>query len=157
MKSAIISWVSSIMRIEILRDFEIKKEILKQMSHVTRKPVFAICEQQRCRSAWQQHSLISAFVFPCLDSIVPRLATAEISRLYLVENPKTGFLMARLKYFSCHVVFSEWDASPCYMHGTHIQPVLVINMLILTFKQMDIFLGNFCISRKVTSAQTFLA
>ena len=90
-EKSIISWVSSIMRTEILTDFEIKKEILKQMSHVTRKPVFAICEQQRRRSASQPHSLIRAFVVPCLDSIIPRLATAEISRLYLVsEAEQTG-------------------------------------------------------------------
>ena len=35
-------------------------------SHVMRKPVYAMCEQQRHRSAW---SLISVFVVRCLDSI----------------------------------------------------------------------------------------
>ena len=55
------------------------------------------------------HSLISAFVVRCLDSIIPLLAIAEISRLYLAflaeqvslshtwwKIPKTGFLMTRL-------------------------------------------------------------
>ena len=37
-----------------------------EMSYVMRKPVFAICEQQR-------HSLISAFVVRCLDSIISLL------------------------------------------------------------------------------------
>ena len=41
------------------------------MSHVMRKPVYAICEQQ---------SLISAFVVRCMDSIKPLLVIAEISR-----------------------------------------------------------------------------
>ena len=43
-----------------------------------RKPVYAICEQQR-------HSLISAFVVHCLDGIIPVLAIAEISRLELAS------------------------------------------------------------------------
>ena len=51
-----------------------------------------------------QHSLISAFVVRCLDSIIPLLVIAEISSLLLVsvaeqaglsltwsETPKTGF------------------------------------------------------------------
>ena len=57
------------------------------------------------------HSLISTFVVRRLDSIIPRPALAEISRLYLVseaeqtglsltwsKTPKTGFLVTRLKY-----------------------------------------------------------
>ena len=55
-------------------------------------------------------SLISAFVVRCLDSIIPLLAIAEVSRLWLVsvaeqaalsltreETPKTGFLVTGLK------------------------------------------------------------
>ena len=55
------------------------------------------------------HSLISAFVVRCLDSIIPLLVIAKISRLYLVfvaeraglslnwsETPKTGFLVTML-------------------------------------------------------------
>ena len=41
-----------------------------------RKPVYAICEQQRHRS----RSLISTFVVCCLDSTIPQFAIAEISR-----------------------------------------------------------------------------
>ena len=72
------------------------------LSHVMRKLVYAICEQQR-------RSLISAFVVCCLDSTVSLLAIAEISRPYLVssaeqagltltwsQTPKTGFLMTWL-------------------------------------------------------------
>ena len=74
-----------------------------------RKPVFAICEQQRCRSVAHSSSLVSTFVVPCLDSIMPLLAVAEISSLYLasvaaeaglyltwLQTPKTGFLLTRL-------------------------------------------------------------
>ena len=62
-----------------------------------------VCEQQRCR-------LISAFVIRVLESIISRLATSEISLLYIVsvaeetglklalsETPKTGFVAMRLK------------------------------------------------------------
>ena len=65
-----------------------------------RKPVYAICEPR---------SLISAFVFRCLDNIIPLLAIAKISRRQLVsvteqaglsltlsQNPKTAFLMTWL-------------------------------------------------------------
>ena len=60
-------------------------------------------------------SLISAFVVRCLDSIIPLLAIAEISRLQLVsvaeqaglsltwsQPPKTGFLVTRL-------ILQEWE------------------------------------------------
>ena len=43
-----------------------------------RKAVYAICEQQR-----RPRSLISAFIVCCMDSIIPQLAIAEISSLYL--------------------------------------------------------------------------
>ena len=87
------------------------------MSHVMRKPVNVICEQQRHRSASSsvqpahRRSLISAFVVRCLDSIVPILVISKISRLQLVsvaeqsglsltlsETPKTGFLVTWLIY-----------------------------------------------------------
>ena len=72
-----------------------------------RKPVYAICEQERrrlaCASAQSERSLISAFVVRCLNSIISLLAIAEISRLasfcscadwfesYLVEIPEDRF------------------------------------------------------------------
>ena len=78
------------------------------MSHVMRKPVLAICEQQRCRSACasaqsDQHLCCS------LLSIIPLHSKSKISRLELVavaeqaslsltwsETLKTGFLMTWL-------------------------------------------------------------
>ena len=52
------------------------------------KPVLAICEQQRFRSACtgsdqpaQLRSLISTFVVHYLDNTIPILAKSEISRL----------------------------------------------------------------------------
>ena len=68
-------------------EFQVKKIIVytfgqisdmancSDMSHVLRKPVYAICEQQRCRS------VISAFVVHCLDSIIPLVSISAISRL----------------------------------------------------------------------------
>ena len=61
------------------------------------------------------HSLISTFVVRYLDSIIPLLAIAEISSIYLVsvaeqaglslsltwsQTPKTGFLVTWLKWFT---------------------------------------------------------
>ena len=56
------------------------------------------------------HSLISAFVVRCLDSIIPLVSIPEISSLYIAsvtaqaglslpwsQNPKTGFLVTRLR------------------------------------------------------------
>ena len=48
------------------------------MSHVMRKPVYAICEQQR-------RSLISTFVVRCLDSIIPLVSISKISSLEIVS------------------------------------------------------------------------
>ena len=72
------------------------------------KPDFAICKQQKHRSACAS-SLISAFVVHCLDSIIPLVSISEISSLYLVslvaqaglnlpcsKTPKTDFLVMRL-------------------------------------------------------------
>ena len=51
------------------------------MSHVMRKPVYVICEQQKrrlaCASAQSDQR--------CLVSIIPLLAIYEILRLYLVS------------------------------------------------------------------------
>ena len=80
------------------------------MSHAMRKPVHAICEQ-RHRSACTSAQSDQCLCFHCLDSIIPLLAIAEISRPYIVssakqvglslnwsQTPKTGFLMKRLIY-----------------------------------------------------------
>ena len=46
------------------------------MSHVMRKPVFAICEKTKVQISLC--SLISAFVVCCLDSIIPLVSISEI-------------------------------------------------------------------------------
>ena len=47
------------------------------------------------------HSLISAFVVLCLDSIIPLLAVAEISRLWLVSvAEQTGLRLTWSQVFS---------------------------------------------------------
>ena len=48
--------------------------------YVMRKPVYAICEQQFADQSADPHSLISASVVCCLDSIMLLLTIAEISR-----------------------------------------------------------------------------
>ena len=71
-----------------------------------RKPVFAICEQQRRRSACNPRSPISAFNVRCLHSVIPLVSISEISSLYLAsvaeqaglsqpwsQTTKTGFLV----------------------------------------------------------------
>ena len=51
------------------------------MSHIMIKPVFAICKQQRHRSVCASVQSDQRFVVHCLDSIIPWLALAKISRL----------------------------------------------------------------------------
>ena len=49
-----------------------------------RKPVYAICEQQRgTDQSVHSRSLISIFVVRCLDSIIPVVSISEISSIYL--------------------------------------------------------------------------
>ena len=75
-----------------------------------RKPVYAICEQQRHQPV-HLRSLITAFVVRCLDGMIPPVSISEISSLYLAsvaaqaglcltwsQTPKTGFLVTRLNY-----------------------------------------------------------
>ena len=58
-----------------------------------RKPVFAICEQQR----HNPRSLISAFVVHCLDSTIPILAKSKSSRLHLASEAEQAGLSTRLQ------------------------------------------------------------
>ena len=57
------------------------------MSHVTRKPIYAICEQQ---SQISLRSLMSAFVVCYLDSIIPLVSISKISCPYLAFYSCTG-------------------------------------------------------------------
>ena len=80
------------------------------MSLVMRKPVLAICENNKgADQPAHPRSLISTFVVRCLDSIIPLLAISKISSLYLASETeqagfslpwsktlKTGFLVTRL-------------------------------------------------------------
>ena len=83
------------------------KRSISYMSHVMRKSVYAIWEQQRHSSAGA--STQSDQHLCCLDSIIPILAESEISILYLVsvaeqaglsltwtQTQKTGFVVMRL-------------------------------------------------------------
>ena len=55
---------------------------LADMSHIMRKPVFAIFANDKgADQPAHPCSLISAFVVRCLDSTIPMLAKSKISRL----------------------------------------------------------------------------
>ena len=81
-----------------------------------RKPVFAICEQQR-----------RTFVVRCLGSIIPLVSISEISSLYLVsvtaqtglslpwsQTPKTGFLVTRLNYIGGNFEWLVYEWVPIF-------------------------------------------
>ena len=75
----------------------------KHLSHITRNPVYAICNNKCAGQPAHQHSLISPFAFHYLDSTMPLVSLSKISRLaglcswagrfesYLVGNPKDRF------------------------------------------------------------------
>ena len=76
-----------------------------------RKPVLPYANNKEADQSAHPHSLISTFVVPSLDSIIPVVNKYQISRLKLVSvpeqtglsltwshTPKTGFLMAGLTY-----------------------------------------------------------
>ena len=46
-----------------------------------RKPVFAICEQQKRRSVFATGQFDQPLCFRCLDSIIPLVSISEISSL----------------------------------------------------------------------------
>ena len=54
---------------------------VSQMSHVMRKPVYA--NNKGADQSAHPRSLISTFVFRCLDSIIPLVSKSEISSHYL--------------------------------------------------------------------------
>ena len=55
--------------------------IVCYISHVMRKPVYAICRQKGADQSAHPRSLISTFVVCFLDSMIPLLAISEMSRL----------------------------------------------------------------------------
>ena len=90
-----------------------------------RKPVYAICEQQR-------RSLISAFVVHCLDSIIPLVSISKLLSLYLAsvaaqagmcltwsQIPKTGLLVTWLKWSK---VFRQTGLGKQTVQGLHCLP-----------------------------------
>ena len=56
------------------------RQISEQMSHVMTKPVLPYANNKGADQPAHPRSLISVFVVRCLDSIIPLLAIAEISR-----------------------------------------------------------------------------
>ena len=83
------------------------------LSHVMRKPVYAICEQQRHISACASSRSDQRLCFRCLDTIIPLVSISEISSLYLAsvaaqaglsltwsQTPNTGFLVIVLVWWT---------------------------------------------------------
>ena len=79
------------------------------LSHIMRRSVYAICKQQKRRSACASAQSDQRLCFRCLDSIIPLNSIHEISSFYLAsvaeqadlsltwsKPRKTGFLMTRL-------------------------------------------------------------
>ena len=117
------------------------------MSHIMTKPDFAIYEQQRCRSACGLHSLISAFVVRCRDSIIPLFSISKISSLYLaslaaqaslcltwLQPPKTSFVVTRLIW---HKEVLSWLSSHdlCLIWKIQFIPAFAFSFLKPTGKQ----------------------
>ena len=66
-----------------------------------RKPVYAICEQQRCRSACASAQSDQRFVVRSLDSIIPLVSIFQISRLQTVSvAEQAGLSLLRRQVFS---------------------------------------------------------
>ena len=57
----------------------------KSVSHILRKPALPYATNKDKDQPAHLRSLISTFVVRCLDSIIPILTIAEISRLWLVS------------------------------------------------------------------------
>ena len=87
------------------------------MSQAMRKPVYAICEQQRRRSVCASAQSDQHLCCRCLNSIIPLVSISKISSIYLAsvaeqaglsltwsKTPKTGFLMTKLIYIHVYVV-----------------------------------------------------
>ena len=87
------------------------KVVCSYLSHVMRKPVCGICEQQRRRSTCASAQSDQHLYFRCLDNIIPLVSTSKTSSLYLAsvaeqaglglpwsQTPKTRFLVTRLIY-----------------------------------------------------------
>ena len=55
------------------------------MSHAMRKPVYALCEQQKRRSACASAQSDQRLCFRCLDIMIALLSIADVSSLYLVS------------------------------------------------------------------------
>ena len=95
--------------------FYIKREMVAtksntyNLSHVMKKPVYAVCVKKAADQPAHPRSLISAFVVRCLNSMIPLISVSEIASLYLAsvaaqaslcltwsQIPKTDFLVTRL-------------------------------------------------------------
>ena len=76
---------NSVITNRVIKRFRCITKYPPYLSHVMRKPVYAICDQQRRRSYLASASLISAFVVHCLDSIIPLVSISKISSLCLAS------------------------------------------------------------------------
>ena len=97
-----------------------------------RKPVYAICKQQRHRSACASVQSDQHLIVRFIDSIIPLVSIPKFSNLYLAsvaalaglslpwaQTSKTGFLMTRLNYILTNNVDLDLTAVSCYYTPLH--------------------------------------
>ena len=108
------------------------------MSHIMRKPVYSICEKQRCRSACTSAQSDQHLCFRCLDSIIPLVSITEISSLYLAsvaaqaglslpgsKIPKTDFLVKSLISSSSHHHKRHFDVKQVVLNILSMKRILM--------------------------------
>ena len=115
------------------------------LSQDMRIPVFAICEQQRHRSA------ISAFVFRCLDSIITLVSISQISILYLGPVSSNRFRrmnFAKLMYkvMEIRTIYDENTSYDLWWNWPQLASVAEHAGLWLTRSQP--FRGSFSVKRR---------
>ena len=112
-----------------------------------RKPVYAICEHP--------HSLISAFVVRCLDSMIYLVSISEISSLHLVsvaaqaglcltwsQTSKTGFLMMRLIYSLLLLSWLDRQLAVGFDCGSSFTCLLQVNLTAILWPFQQYFSSN---------------
>ena len=83
-KSTLLTWVDSNCLLQMLQTEQDSSENSSdgnEMSLVMRNPVYAICEQQRRRSAYASAQSDQHFIIRCLDSIISVVSISKFSRL----------------------------------------------------------------------------
>ena len=113
-----------------------------EMSPVMRKPIYAICKQQKTRSACTSAQFDKRLFVRCLDSIIPLVSISRISSLYLASvavqagwvypgrKPRRQvFLVTRLKWENMDTLSENKKKKKIFSHnfvnisGCHQHPI----------------------------------